>query len=175
MKNFESVSNLRNNLRPVKVNISNTAGCYRWWFREDGAKELLSALPVNWDNIQVRTIDGSKYYTLYFGISDKLIDRLDWHINQRHTMSQVSAGTISTLRTTISSLLGKPVSESETDVNNFIDKYCYVEFENDSNAKARETEELRTNYYPLNIQENEVVDAETINCLKGLRKEFGKR
>ena len=175
---IESAYNLRRNRL---ANVPNQPGCYKWWFRRDGAELLLRNVPcINWGDIQTQTINGSTYYALYFGIATKSLNqRLDWHINQQHTPSQIKSGTISTLRITIGSLLGIPASQSQQSVNNFMDTYCYVEYDvkpSSEVARDEEWEELNlSNYYPVNLQENGNSDKETKDYIKEQRSKFKKQ
>ena len=107
-------------LRKTGLNqVPQLPGCYRWWFRLDGSEVLLKNVPnIDWTKIQTININNQTYYALYFGETVNLLDRLKMHIN----------GTVngSTLRKTISALLG---CVPEKDINDFVDEYCYVNFE----------------------------------------------
>ena len=152
-------------LRRTGLNqVPQLPGCYRWWFRLDGATELLKNVPnIDWTKIQTININNQTYYALYFGETVNLLDRLKMHIN----------GTVngSTLRKTISALLGCVPGK---DVNAFIDEYCYVDFEEtESSEKAEEIEtyELSQNYYPLNLDKNKVVDKNALKYISEKRAE----
>lgn len=98
-----------------------------------------------------------------------------WHMTQQHSLSAVQSGYLSTLRQTLSALLGKDMTKAEQDVNDFIGKNCYWQWEytdTPEEAEDREQHELRTNYYPLNIQGNKTVSPEIIGTLKGLRQKY---
>lgn len=167
----EAVKNLR------KCNCSTVGdqpGYYFWWFKETCVKKILAPLP----NIDYGRLisDGNGFVKLYVGIASKepLRKRALWHICQEHSASCVNHGTLSTLRQTLSALLGINMTQSEQMVNDFMDKYCEWEWhptDTGAEAEAIEKEELFRNYFPLNIKDNKVVDPETINRLKELRKE----
>ncbi len=168
------------NLRDCKCStVDNCPGYYIWWFREDCVKDLLAPLrSVDYSRL---ISDGKGYVALYVGIVEKenstLRRRALWHICDDHSASKVKAGTLSTLRQTISALLGVDMTLSERAVNDFMDRNCEWEWfptKSGEEAKAKEAEELRTNYYPLNIRDNRVVDPDTITASKKLRKEFRK-
>lgn len=174
MENLDKVVELREKLHTKNYNIQHKGGVYCWWFKKEAAERLISVLSLSEDEktrIQRRTIDDHEYWALYFGISSDMLERAKWHIIQHHSESTVKYGTLSTLRKTISALLGVHISKSEDKVNGFLDKYCYWEWEYDDNYKQRETNELssRNRCYPLNIQENKTIRKNVIDKLKSLR------
>lgn len=176
MKNIGKASELRIAVKGRNSLITRDPGIYRWWFDEEGAKAITRALPdVDFNSVQKRDIDGRVYYALYFGIAKSLRQRLNWHLNQRHSPSTVKKGFLSTLRQTLSALLGIPESETQQTVNDFQDRHCYVEFEQTSSretAEDIERDELSEKYYPLNIQGNKGVPKQIINRLSELRKQY---
>lgn len=144
---------------------SDCFGTYRWWFHESCLKHL--GLSLGYPQTLLSTdFQGEKYYALYFGIAAKetIRQRLHWHINQKHTQSSFKSGYISTLRLTLCALLLNPASkptlkQSEDVVNDFMDKYCVVEWcsyhnNAEDQIRADEKAELRSYCYPLNIQGN---------------------
>ncbi|MCF0125655.1 MAG: hypothetical protein HUJ68_07870 [Clostridia bacterium] len=159
--------------------VPKDSGYYIWWFREDGARELLKNVKgINWGRIQTKIIFGETYYALYFGISKDIQQRLKWHILQHHVESQVESGRISTLRQTESALLDLDVSVSERDINDFVDENCYVEFiatESEKDAREIERSELRDHYYPLNIQDNRALEEDVKKYIKEQRAKHGRR
>ena len=130
------------------------------------------------NRIQKRDIEGEEYWALYLGISNDMLGRAKWHILQKHSVSAVKHGTLSTLRQSLSALLDIDMSCSEEVVNMFIDNNCYWEWEytDKDNAKKEETNALRSDdkCYPLNIQENHTVRKDIIKNLKRIRKEHKK-
>ena len=145
-------------LQSRPTTVPKKSGFYRWWFPADIAKSMLSSIPlVDINKIVKRNIGGKEYWLLYFGISSNLFNRIKWHVCQKHKPSAVRSGTLSTLRQTISSLLGIDETLSESDVNNVLDQ-----------------KELSTGYYPLNIQKNKVVPKDILKKLKQLRKTYKK-
>ena len=172
----ESVKNLRDSKCST---VDNCPGYYFWWFREDCVKKLLAPLPgVDYSRL---ISDRNGYVALYVGIVEKekrtLRQRALWHICDDHSASKVKAGTLSTLRQTISALLGIDMTKSKQAVNDFMDDNCEWEWfptKSGEEAKAKEKEELSKHYYPLNIKANKVVNKDTKNALKKLRKDFKK-
>ena len=175
MQNIAKVSVLRKLLLQKRSGIEDIKGVYRWWFKSDAAKDLISELSLTQydiERIQVRLMeDGQEYWALYFGISKDMLSRAKWHILQPHTISAVKHGTLSTLRQTISALLNTPMSMSEDIVNAYIDANCYWEWEYDNNPEVRERQTLSSSVcYPLNIKENKTISKGHIYRLKKLRK-----
>jgi hypothetical protein len=93
---------------------------------------------------------------------------------QKHSKKAVKHGTLSTLRQTISALLGKNMTQSECCINKFMDDNCLWEWDYTPNPCQIEKEELSSveKCYPLNIKENHTVSKNVISKLKKLRKEF---
>ncbi len=166
----KSIKDLRNNLSCVEKQ----PGCYIWWFDKEGTDVLLKQLPdVDKSKIQNK----EDYYALYFGIANNCRERINWHINQKHSYSAVKSGYLSTLRKTLSALLGKDMTKSEKQVNDFMDAHCRWEWKytpSKKEAEAMGIKELEKNTYPLNIQKNKNVDKAVILKLKELRKRYRK-
>ena len=174
MKSIDSVKILRNSYG----NIPSESGYYTWWFDRDGTNIILNALNNSkLHRFQKRKINGKNYYALYFGIGANLRQRFKWHVLQRHSVSAVKSGYLSTLRQSLSAILGKDMTTGGSCVNCFMDDHCWWEFtttKDKNSAEKEEKEELSTNYYILNIKDNNVVGKNTINLLKDLRKRFKK-
>lgn len=172
----EKVRALRESLKAKCDGIGEEPGVYRWWVREEAAKKLLEPLPgVDFSKLQRRIVDGCLHLALYFGIARHLRQRLNWHINQKHSPSTVESGFLSTLRQTIGALHGLPASMAESAVNDFMDSDCCLEFRHTSSreeAEEIERREISQNYYPLNVQGNKGVEKETVRALSHLRKKF---
>ena len=73
-------------------------------------------------------------------------------------------GTLSTLRQSLSALLGMDMIYSQDKVNALMDDNCYWEWEYCTDSKLREKSELNSESkcYPINIQENCTVRKEVI-------------
>ena len=173
---MKPVSELRDAIASHSLDALPTPGYYTWWFDAEGMQIILCPLEgVDDSRIARRMIGGKEYFALYFGISKNLLERIKWHVAQRHDASSVKHGTISTLRHTLGALLGLPMIESENAVNNFIDTHCVLEYYNcatEDEAEARETATLQTGYFPLNIAKNRGVPKGIVNQLKQLRKQY---
>ena len=155
-------------------------GFYRWWFKKEAAQSLIKDMD-EWltdnDRFLTREFDDGEYVALYFGISTDMRGRIRWHANQKHTSSTVSKGFLSTLRQTLSALLGSPMSESYQKINEFIDENCIWEWaytDTPEEARQIELETLSPNspyYYPLNVEANHTIHKDAVIWLKEKRKE----
>lgn len=181
MKNIESVAILRRMIECKQSPFENSAGVYRWWFKEDAAMQLLKQLPPvqTEERIAKRLIDGDSYWALYFGISGNMQQRAAWHINQKHTPSAVKSGYLSTLRQVISALLDEDMTISQNSVNELMDASCYLEWDytgTKEEAEKLETIELSQNQciYPLNRAKNRTVSKEHLKRLTELRAKYRK-
>ncbi len=160
------------------ASVCKRSGIYKWWFRGTAIDSLLTPLGnVNKEQLLHKKINNVGYYALYFGIAKSCRERLAWHIGQHHNPSSVKSGYLSTLRQTLSALLGCNMTKSEKEVNEFMDDNCYLEWEYTNNreeAHIIESSELCNNYYPLNIQGNKVVPCEIKRKLSQIRKMYKK-
>lgn len=176
---LDSVTTLRAQIASRSLQASPKPGCYTWWFDEDGKNTILSPLNglVDHSKIATRQINGRDFYALYFGSSKDLKARIKWHIGQKHAASTVGYGFLSTLRQTLSALLGLDMSKSEQAVNDFIDAHCWLEYDHCpslAEAKQREKAQLCDGYYPLNIRGNKGVGKSVLAKLSEIRKQFKK-
>ncbi|GHV03418.1 hypothetical protein FACS189485_06570 [Spirochaetia bacterium] len=163
----------------------NHPGWYRWWAKEDAVKKLLDSKQLSkryFDNLFPHLTKGAgdlkNHYYLYTGIAVKesIRARLDWHINQEHTLSAVKSGFLSTLRQSISSLVSGD-QRNENDTNLFIDTLT-VEYYSDTNQintkeaniflRENEDKEMRLNILVLNIMGNK--RSEIHDFLKDLKQ-----
>ncbi len=174
-KMIESVETLK---KDKFASVETRPGVYTWWFRSSSVNRLLAPLgTIETKRIQRQVIDGEEYCALYFGIAKSCRQRARWHMSQHHSDSSVRSGYLSTLRQTLSALLGKDMTKAEKAVNDFIGKNCYWQWEtmgSRKEAEDREQHELRTNYYPLNIQGNKAVPPSIIAKLSDLRQRHKK-
>lgn len=153
-----------------------TTGVYRWWFPTAETMKLLAKFknPIQHNGriLKERSIDGSPYLALYFGISSDMNRRIRWHIRGPFKSS--------TLRRTLWAIMAPTADEktAETIVNQLIDK-CFWEWEYTEtieDAECQETEELaQKNFaYPLNISKNNTMHSEWIAELKQMRANLKK-
>lgn len=180
-------------IRISKEGIGKDVGIYCWWFRDDCLKNLLNEISdlvdlnrLYTENEQHKVLNGSKYTALYVGIAagkDGIFGRFKWHINQRHTVSNVQKGYISTLRRTISALLnfkllknGTEVNlQSQENLNSFMDENCVLEWNYYPKKTKKELEHIEdeiinSGYFPLNIQDNKQISKELREKLSEIRK-----
>lgn len=157
--------------------VPDVPGWYRFWAPGPVVKELLGDF---YQSLRPGLTAGrgrlSGYYYVYVGIAAKesVRDRLDWHINQRHSYSAVKSGFLSTFRTSLSSLAACDQSDENcTDrlIDEMLVEYEALEntgYENRKNMekpeKARidratamrlkeiEGREMSRNMLPVNIQ-----------------------
>ena len=180
-------------IRSSKDGIGKDVGIYCWWFKDDCVEALLKRISkdVDWkrlvgESLQHKVIDNVKYTALYVGIAagkDGIFGRFKWHIEQKHTVSNVTEGYLSTLRRTLSALLNFKLLKNNTEVNNnsqeklntFIDKNCVLEWnyypkQSKKDLAAIEDEIINSGYYPLNIQGNKQTSKELRKKLGDMRK-----
>lgn len=168
---FVPACNLR--LREALRQVPDKPGWYRWWAPESVAAQLLnspyisasyteSLSPHLWRRKR-RTAE-DYYICLYVGVAIKesVRDRLNWHINQRHTENAIKSGMLSTLRRTLSSLVaGDQYDEAATNamIDQMVVEYYAMDYPIKSElAKSEilkiEDGEMEQHVLPLNIMGN---------------------
>ena len=180
-------------IRSSKEGIGKDVGIYCWWFKDDCVESLLKKVSkdIEWDRLaeeplQHKKFGNVKYTALYIGIAagkDGILGRFKWHIEQKHSVSNVTRGYLSTLRRTLSALNGFKLLKSSTEVNfksqeklnAFIDENCVLEWnyypgKTKKELAAIEERFINSGYYPLNIQGNEQVSKELRKKLGDMRK-----
>ena len=163
-------SKLRDKKNLNKISNKNP-GYYKWYANLSSLKKLLNSKYISKkyidtliNNLSTIEINNKTYYYIYVGISVKesIQDRLDWHVNQKHSISSVQSGFLSTLRQTLSSLISMNQYE-EIKTNQFIDSLYIDYYEIDLPIKSNEAkeliesiekEELNNNLIPLNLKDN---------------------
>ena len=164
-----------------RLNIPSKPGYYKWWAKKEDVDKLLQE---SYKHLIEKLEPGSDelegYYLIYFGISKSIRKRINDHINQDHSETNVDKGFLSTFRQTISSLLtGKQRGEEcQKKTDEFIDKLKvqYFIFDSPWNKKTKkhleniEKEAFNINEYvlPLNIRGNNNYKA------KPFKKHLGK-
>jgi hypothetical protein len=163
---------------------SNLPGWYRWWANDEALQFLLGD---HFDRLSSQLTKGTGgslkgLSSVYVGVAIKesIQARLDWHINQKHSHSSVKHGTLSTLRQSIASLVGRHQGD-ETATNDLIDQlvveYIAVKLPiKSSEAKKQihqiEMNQLQDNVLLLNIQGNKRTEIQTFKKnLKAARKQ----
>lgn len=161
---------LRDKFKLSKV-PSNVPGWYKWWAPKEALSILLNSsyidskyLSVLKKHLAKKKIKGKVYYYIYVGVAIKesIHDRLDWHVNQKHTKTSVVSGFLSTLRQSIASLVaGDQYNEEAT--NKLIDMLVIEYYPVDLPIKSIEAKEyieviekneINNNLLPLNIRDN---------------------
>lgn len=140
-------------------------GWYRWWAPPAALKALLGD---HYEQLSPRLSQGSgplaglSYIYVGVAVKESIQARLNWHVNQHHSQSCVWHGTLSTLRQSISSLVGLDQMD-EAATNDLIDQLIIEYFPSIQpikSADARneleqcERQEISANVLPLNIQHN---------------------
>lgn len=143
-------------------------GIYFWFMHPDGYKVLSNFVVIEpiTPRYQKET-DGIKYDLVYLGTTgtgksgnSNLTIRLNWHINQQHSVSSVKSGTLSTLRQGIGSLLSDDliIPDTETKVNNFLRnhlKVYWIEYPNNMQLIDNDEDILIKGLKPLlNLKNN---------------------
>ena len=163
---------------PKFLSVAKEPGVYRWWFPRDLAEKLLEPL-AGVDTTQIskkEIVDGEEYWCLYFGIAKDLRQRIRWHACQKHSLSAVKHGFLSTLRQSISALLELDQTMSAAAVSDVLEQ-CYWDWcptATKGDAEDIEKEQLTKVYFPINIQGNKKVGSAVIKRLKELRKKHKK-
>lgn len=140
-------------------------GWYRWWAPKIALRQLLGNA---FDTIQLELTQGhgslAGNWCVYVGVAVKesIRARLNWHVNQKHVFTCIKHGTLSTLRQSISSLVGTDQGD-EMATNQLIDQLTIEYFPVDMPIRSPEAkiyveqierEEMTINALPLNIQHN---------------------
>ena len=165
-----------------KIDIEEKPGYYKWWAQKNEFDYLLKKLNINFEDIEDSLEIKDNLYCIYVGIAvnESVADRLNWHINDKHSLSKVKHKTLSTLRQTISSIISNNQAD-EAGTNEFIDKlkveYYLLDYQiksekAKSEIKAIEDDLLQKKLYILNIQDNHHPLSKPIKIkLKKLRKD----
>ena len=158
-------------------------GWYRWWAPRSALKKLLGAqyrailpkLTKGCGNLK-----GHRYVYVGVAIKESIRARLNWHVNQKHSFGCIKHGTLSTLRQSISSLVGSSQGD-EAATNRIIDQLTVEFFPVNSPIRSIEAKtlterlergEMQLHSLPLNIQHNHNPHvAEFKVHLKAARKE----
>lgn len=157
-------------------------GYYKWWASYEHLQILLNNLDCNFDIVEKFIEKKDNLYCIYAGVAIKesIQDRLNWHINDKHTPQRVINGFLSTFRKSLSSVICRNQFNKEK-TNEFIDGLYVEYFEVDLPIKSDsakhtihqiEKDILAKNLLILNIQENHHPMSQNIKKkLKQLRKE----
>jgi len=147
----------------VMQKVPDCPGYYKWWAKKEELDTVLGALGIKFSNVSASLEKKGDYFCLYVGIAGQsLRQRVDWHLNDPHTVQRVHCKVLSTLRQTVSSLIAKnQYFKKATD--DFLDKLCFEWFPLDSKIPTDDTKGrlhgiernvMTEHFYPLNIQDN---------------------
>lgn len=169
-------------IRTNKLIITNEPIIYYWWFKYKCLNELLDKLigvfPL--DRLETKEIHNDKYALLYIGQAKKGHERLvKYHIldSSNFHFSGVENGRLSSLRTTLCGLLNLPMSNSKSEINNFMDENCIVEWEvyTIEDLNRNEKGMIQSKYLPLNYQHTKgVLSKEHREILRKSKREMRK-
>ena len=151
------------------VTIPESRGIYFWFMRQVGYVALSEYVDI--DNTPInpkitKEIKGVPYDLVYIGTAGTgkngnsyLQERLNWHINQKHTTGAICSGTLSTLRAGLGALLSNDLIQpnTETLVNEFMEKYMKVycfEYDNKHLVDSDEKILISTIKPLLNLKNN---------------------
>lgn len=162
--------------------ISSKPGYYKWWISKIFLDFILDKLHVSFEEIENVLEERDGLFCVYVGIAAKesVRQRLNWHINDPHTVSRVNTGTLSTLRQTIASIVSHNQYD-KTSTDQFIDRmyveWFYIDSQIGSEEAKNELHDIETNLMSeylriLNIQDNHHPLSKPIKkTLKELRKQ----
>ena len=180
----DTVANLRKN---GFRGLNNEKGIYCWWFDEEITKSFIEVLnegvvcyssKISLYNLRSCTFEGKEYYALYVGSASRgsIKERLKGHINQSPTPSVIANEALSTLRHTITALLGIEASKGEDAVNQLMDEHCVVECWEIPQDKIEDYEKnaIIEGACLLNIQNNNQFNNQIKNRISELRKMTNK-
>lgn len=125
------------------LEIKAQPGYYKWWAKKEELDKLLSGLTIEFSEVKDEIETEDNLYCIYVGIArTSLRQRLNWHVNDKHTPKRVENGRLSTLRKSLSSVIVKnQYDKKETDI--FIDKLMVEPFYSNYKTKSPEsTKEL---------------------------------
>ena len=146
--NFNTIENwlninltIPNSITPVPsqiLNVPTKKGIYFWFMINDTYKELNQLVDIQPLELKyTKEIEHKNYDLVYIGTAgtgkkgnSNLKERLDWHISQPHSSSNICHGTLSTFRTGISSIVSDDLILPNTKqlVNNIFEKYFKIYF-----------------------------------------------
>ncbi|UTC62504.1 hypothetical protein E4O05_00895 [Treponema sp. OMZ 787] len=161
--------------------IKKMPGYYKWWAKRTELDIILNELNVNFDDVKSSIETKLDMFCIYVGIAAKesIGERLNWHVNDKHTTTSVKYGTLSTLRQSIASIVAHDQYNKKA-TDDFIDKLYVEYFFNDHRIKSGDAKNeltcierqlLQEYLRVLNIMENNHPCAKEIKKeLKRLRK-----
>ena len=155
-------------------------GYYKWWALRSELELLLKVFGLSFNDVSSEIEQKGDLFCIYVGVANKSVrERINWHINDAHTVSRVKSGILSTLRQTIASIVAGNQFDKES-TNNFIDKLFVEWFYIDNEEKSKDVKcrlnqiekKIMNEYFRLlNIKDNQhPLSLLTKSKLKSLRK-----
>jgi hypothetical protein len=140
------------------------SGVYFWYVTKNGADKL--GIDVSKCHVE------NNMHLIYIGLAKNINERLNWHLNDSHSVSSIRSGFVSTLRQTLSALLVGNMVASKEVVDEFMRNHMAVRYEICKNYKEKEISLIREYDLPLNLKGN--TGHPFYSTLKKLRKESKK-
>jgi hypothetical protein len=134
----------RNQLKDI--HLPQEGGVYFWYINKKGAQYL--GIDINKCSYK------NKYYLVYIGSAKSIHQRLNWHAFDKHRISAIKSGFLSTLRQTLSALLVGDMINAEEKVNDFMNNNMLVEFEIRPDYVEYEKNLISQFDLPLNLKNN---------------------
>lgn len=145
--------------------IPTEPGVYFWYVTKSGAHKL--GLDVQ-DCTQENNL-----FLVYVGLAQNLNQRIDWHLNDSHSISSIKSGFVSTLRQSLSALLVGEMVTSKEVVDHFMRTEMKFRYEICPNPKEREDVLISSHSLPLNLKGNK--SHKFFKILKESRKNSRKK
>lgn len=149
-----------------KIPEIKSKGIYFWFMKPEGYEMLSKYIDIKpIESIYTINCEGVIYDLVYLGTAgtgkdgkSNLFERFKWHIDQKHTESNICYGTLSTLRSGLGSLISDDLMISENEINEFMKKFmklCWIEYQDDIQLIEADERFLIKGLKPLlNIKNN---------------------
>ena len=156
--------------------IKKAPGYYKCWANRAELDVILNELNVKFNDIKSSIETQSDKFCIYVGIAVKesIRDRLNWHINDKHTENRVKHGTLSTLRQSIASIIAHNQYDKKA-TDDFIDKLEVEYFFNEHPIKSANAKNELTGIEKALLQEYlRILNIRDNNhpCAKEIKKEL---
>ncbi|MGB3946615.1 MAG: hypothetical protein WBM13_01405 [Bacteroidia bacterium] len=151
--------------------VNEVSGVYYWYIKTKSFKKIFPELPDFIKNNPKQLTKDQEYVLVYVGIANNLRERLLWHLDQKHTLSAIRSGFLSTLRQSLSAIAFATMANCDKELNDFFEKNLLVKWVEHSSPRDEEKKLLIKYILPLNIQGNKREELkESILELRRLRK-----
>lgn len=157
--------------------LPTSPGVYWWYFPRVALDHFRISEFCDIEKLLLRAAPDGKV-CLYHGLAKSLAQRVEWHADQKLTLSCMQTGFLSTFRFTLLALNDFDYSEAEAKINSYFDDLSVSWRATTTREEAEFVErgELNGEYhYPLNIQANRKPELLAyIRHLKSVRKAYKK-